>query len=493
MSKNDRGVHLDSLQEGLLLREFFRESGYRMQELLSWLGRIGPPSHHRRDLPLLLHLTREPNRLNTLVRWFIIEQTVEEGIARAVIPEEILRLFVKSGLIVAEGGTLVPAVLLLPLGDLLTASDQAPKDDPRPDLVIGPTPAAQVLSLFTVCRNVGSTLDLCCGSGIHALQKARHSETVVAADLNPRALLFAQFNARLNGVENIEFAQGDGFTPVEGRYFDLIVSNPPFFMLPSSGLLYRDNPLELDGFVENLVRQAPRFLNEGGLFQMIFEWVEIEGQTWQQRLGEWVSESGCDAWIIKDYTQQPTAYCDAKLHSVDQVSVEQDVEALACWTDYYRSRNVASMHGGMIAMRKRSGRRNWVEMEELPSHPKTPFGELVEAVFDAHDLCVTADDEALLAVCPRLSPRVRLEHVWQASEDGWTAPSMQLKLDHGLERGCGVDQQVAAFLSECSGKRSLGELIEALLPKEGPDAQQVRVGCFAVMRQLMQRGFVLKG
>jgi hypothetical protein len=68
---------------------------------------------------------------------------------------------------------------------------------------------------------------------------------------------------------------------------------------------------------------------------------------------------------------------------------------------------------------------------------------------------------------------------------------MQLKLDHGLERGCGVDQQVAAFLSECNGKRSLGELIQSLLPQEGPDAAQARAGCLAVMRELMRRGFVL--
>ena len=492
MSNNDRGVRLDSLQEGRLLRDFFRESGYEMQPLLSWLGRIAPPSRQRRDLPLLLHQTREPNRLNTLVRWFVMEQAVEEAAARAAIPEDVLSLLLKSGLVVAESGRFTPAVLLLPLGELLTASDLAPKQNPRPDLVIGPTPAAQVLTHFAVCRGANSALDLCCGSGIHAMQIAGRCGTVVAADLNPRALLFAEFNARLNGLENIQFAQGDGFAAVEGRRFDLIVSNPPFFLLPSSDLLYRDNPLQLDGFVEKLMRAAPQFLNEGGFFQMIFEWVEIEGQSWQQRLAEWVSECGCDVWIIKDYTQAPTAYCDAKLRTVDQVSVVDDVKTLADWTAYYRRHNVAAMHGGMIAMRKRAGGRNWLEIEELPFHSKVPFGDLVEAVFDTRDQVAAADEEALLALRPRLSPHVGLVQVSQASETGWAAPSMQLKLEHGLERGCGVDQQVASFLSECTGKRTLGELMKSLLPQQGPEAAQARAGCLAVMSQLMRRGFVLK-
>jgi hypothetical protein len=149
------------------------------------------------------------------------------------------------------------------------------------------------------------------------------------------------------------------------------------------------------------------------------------------------------------------------------------------------------MHGGMIAMRKRAGGRNWLEIEELPFQAKMPFGDLVEAVFDTRDQVAAAGEEALLALRPRLSPYVGLVQVSQASESGWAVPSMQLKLDHGLERGCGVDQQVAAFLAECTGKRTLGELMLALLPQQGPDAAQARAGCLAVMRQLMRRGFVL--
>jgi SAM-dependent methyltransferase len=490
MTSNDHSVQLGSLAEGRLLRDFFRESGYESENLAAGFGRIGPPTAHRRDLGLLLHQTREPNRLNTLVRWFIVGQAVEGKTARAMIPGEALRLLLKSGLVTIEGDQFVPAVVLLPFDGLLAASDLPPKDNPRPDLVVGITPAARALTQFAVRGKVRSLLDLCCGSGIHALLMAGQSDAVVAADLNPRALAFAQFNARLNGVDNVEYCQGDGFAPVEGRRFDLILSNPPFFLLPSSDLLYRDNPLDLDGFAQKLVRQAPHFLNEGGFFQMIFEWVEIEGQPWQQRLAAWLSESGCDAWLLKHYSQRPIEYCHARIRTTQPAAVEQDVDTLARWTEYYARHNVAAIHGGVIAMRKRSGGKNWIEIEEAPFDNQAPVGELVEAVFDTHDLVVGAGDEVLLELRPRLSPQATLEQVSRASAEGWTAPSMQLRLDDGLQRVSRVDPQVAVFLSECTGKRTLGELIRTLLPSEGPQADQIRAGCIAVMRQLMRRGFL---
>jgi SAM-dependent methyltransferase len=493
MSNDDRGIHLDSLQEGRLLREFFQASDYVRPKLASWLASVGPPSHSRRNLPLLLHQTREPSRINTLVRWFIIGHPVEEEIARAHIPDEILALLTNSGLLAAENGRLLASVLLLPFGNVLTACDRAPTSQPRPDLVISPGPPTRVLSFFMICRKVRSALDLCCGPGVHAMKLTAQSENVTAADLNPRALQLARFNARINGMERIEFVQGDLFTPFQGRCFDLIVANPPFFLLPANEILYRDNPLELDTFVEKIVRQAPLFLNEGGFFQMIFEWVEIEGQPWKERLAEWVSGSGCDVWLIKDYSQRPTEYSHTKMQTVDQVSVEQDVATMAAWTEHYRRHNVVAMHGGIMAMRKRSGVNNWVEMEEYSIDAKSEFGELVETIFDGHDLVEKSDDEAMLALRPRLSPHLRLEQVLHATEEGWAPRSIELKLDQGLKITCGLDHQVATFLSGCTGKQSLGEWIEPNVPKDASNAAEMRAGCIGVVRWLIQRGFLLPG
>ena len=138
-----------------------------------------------------------------------------------------------------------------------------------------------------------------------AIIASGHSREVVAADLNPRATEVAGFNVWLNGVKNVECLTGDTFDPVRGRTFDLIASNPPFFITPSTGQIYCENSTELDGYCRELVRAAPDYLNEDGYLQITLEWVQLRGQAWQDRLAGWLKDTGCDAWVVRSYRAQP--------------------------------------------------------------------------------------------------------------------------------------------------------------------------------------------
>ena len=148
-------------------------------------------------------------------------------------------------------------------------------------------------------------LDLGTGCGIVALLAASHSEQVCAVDLNPRAVSFALFNSRLNGLGNVTCLQGDRFEPVRGQRFDLILCNPPFVISPSRTIVCRDSGEEEDAFCRKLARQAPMFLNENGYFQMIFQWVERAGEDWREVLTRWFSDTGCDVWVLGLQTADP--------------------------------------------------------------------------------------------------------------------------------------------------------------------------------------------
>jgi ribosomal protein L3 glutamine methyltransferase len=78
---------------------------------------------------------------------------------------------------------------------------------------------------------VTRVLDLCTGSGCLAILAAHAfpNATIDAADLSADALDVAARNVREHGLEDrIQLAQGDLFGAVEGKRYDLIISNPPY-------------------------------------------------------------------------------------------------------------------------------------------------------------------------------------------------------------------------------------------------------------------------
>jgi len=74
-----------------------------------------------------------------------------------------------------------------------------------------------------------TVLDMGTGSGVCAVIAARHSQQVVAVDINPAAVRCARANVALNGVEDrVAVLAGDLFAPLAGRQFDVVLFNPPF-------------------------------------------------------------------------------------------------------------------------------------------------------------------------------------------------------------------------------------------------------------------------
>lgn len=80
-----------------------------------------------------------------------------------------------------------------------------------------------------VVRPRDEVLDLGCGYGPVGIVAATMAPggRVVMVDINERAVVLAAENVRRHGLANVEVLQGDGFAPVFGRRFDVVVTNPP--------------------------------------------------------------------------------------------------------------------------------------------------------------------------------------------------------------------------------------------------------------------------
>ena len=118
--------------------------------------------------------------------------------------------------------------------------------------------------------------DLGTGSGAMglALAKERPHCRVIATDISPAALEVAKSNARKFSLANVEFREGDWFTPLAGETLDMIVCNPPYVRADDSHLQQGDVRFEPaialvsgnDGLdaIRHLAEYALKLLRPGG-------------------------------------------------------------------------------------------------------------------------------------------------------------------------------------------------------------------------------------
>jgi predicted RNA methylase len=434
--------------------------------------------------------TSDCTRLNFLIRWFWIGVQQDRKQASVLFDEDFLSLLLETGILEPAHNDLKPSAMLLPFGGFLVAADHPSAfEKQQSDLVLWPNPTSKFLSRFTVRRHSRKTLDLGTGSGILSLEAAKFSDAVVATDLNERAVNFARFNACLNGITNIEVLAGDGFAPVADQKFDLILSNPPFFITPQSDYLFCENPMDLDGLCRRLVKESPKHLNEDGYMEMLCEWAQIKGQPWEERVAEWLHGTGCDAWVMKGLTQNPEEYAQSRIKETSP-DTSQDGAHYAKYMNYYRHRNVEAIHDGLIVMRRREG-RNFVRIEEVPPTPTGNLSELILSTFAAHDILRQFEnDEKLLEVRPVLSPHARLEQTCVPSNDAWQTQSLELRLTNGFAFRVDVQPLVADFLAMCDGRRTARETIMQFAERADADRQTVTTECLKLIRNLVERGFM---
>jgi len=127
-------------------------------------------------------------------------------------------------------------------------------------------------------RCVQRALDLCTGSGCIGIAMAVHNAElqVDLVDISEDALALAAENiARFEVAERVRAIRSDLFAGLEGKQYDLIVSNPPYVTHsevdalpaeyahePELGLRAGDDGLDL---ALKILRDAPQHLTENGL------------------------------------------------------------------------------------------------------------------------------------------------------------------------------------------------------------------------------------
>ncbi len=124
---------------------------------------------------------------------------------------------------------------------------------------------------------VERALDLCTGSGCIAIAMAHYNPDwqVDGADISDAALSLAAENKARLYADNCNFVKSNLFQGLQGKVYDLIVTNPPYVTNDETDALPKEYSYEPDlglragddglDFALKILRDAPEHLSENGL------------------------------------------------------------------------------------------------------------------------------------------------------------------------------------------------------------------------------------
>jgi SAM-dependent methyltransferase len=391
--------------------------------------------------------------LSQATRLFLLGRAVDAGVLARLDPREL------PGLLEAGGGFVRSTLAIQPWRDLLVLHDWSGGDTGE-DHVVPVSSISGLLADLTVRRPVERALDLGTGSGVQSLLAARHAGRVVAVDVNPRALLLAEWTLALNGVDNVELRHGDLFQPVEGDAFDLVVANPPFIVSPERRWLYRDG-VQGSAISQAVVEAAPSFLRDGGFAHVLCQWPLATGEPWDAKGRSWTAGRGCDVWLLRvmpdanlvDYA----AGWNSPLRDTDQPGFEA---ALDRWLDWFASEEIDSVAFALVTLRKRGG-DNWVRTDEVKEWPADPTGEHVARIFEGQTLVADMMDRELLDLVLEPAEGFRIDETRAWRDGGFELVAAQPRLAAGVAVRPRLSRRLVEILLQLDGRRSLRDLTSA--------------------------------
>ena len=500
-----------------LLRADLTTAGYTVERVRGLWGEMAEAALHRSNRVVAIRAldarqgTEGVEPVATLARLFILGLPADVDAVSRALPTLGADGAVELGLLSrADDGGLRPALDLRPYawvdangsGAWWIASDLgelALGHELGEEHVLGVGGASMTLSGIILPERVGSALDLGTGCGIQALHLSRIADRVVATDISERALELAALNARLNGIDSIEFRLGSMFEPVTGERFDRIVSNPPFVITPRMegvpNYEYRDGGLVGDALVESVFIEAARHLTEDGVAQFLGNWEYRARTDGLDRVADWVEHSRetVDAWVIEREVQDPAEYAETWIRDGGTRAGTAEFERLAAaWLDDFASRSVTGVGFGYVLLRRTDSPTPMRRFERLHGHAgsnSAGLGAHLAVCLAAHDWQVALDDQALLRERVVLAGDVTEErHYWPGDED---PTAMHLRQGGGLARSVGVDTGLAGLVGACDGELALGAIVDAIAQLVEVDAGELGDELLPRVRALIDDGILL--
>jgi SAM-dependent methyltransferase len=481
---------LEGLGDGVLvgLRRALEAHGFDS----AFIGRteqIAPNQLDQIRLPAVrCRLRAQGGGAAVLARLFAYSDRVAAAEAASVFPAAIHDALLGAGLLVREGDEVRGAARLMPFEGVWILSDEmnAPGDP-----VMGA--GATTLFLARAARVVpgAAVLDVGCGAGTLALYAAaRGAGAVVGVDLAERALRWSRINARMNGLA-ATFLQGDLFAPVEGRRFDLIVSQPPYVVATegTEATTYLHGGRLGDELAMRILAEVPALLAPGGRAFVLFDSPVLEGASVEQRLRAAIGDHGLGAFAVVAQglraEMQAIAYSSVRHPALDAayaVSVEAYLAHLAAIG------SERGLHVVVELVRPPEGAAVPTVIVEVPSLLRWDA-----AAFEGLEAGVgraISSDQDLLGSAVAIAPGA-----WLAQESalGGGGHRIKLRFERGRANETDLSDAAAVLVESVLGGGTVADVVARFAQRAGARPEEVRPQVLQFIREGLVSGLLGPG
>lgn len=430
---------------------------------LDQIGRYELMDHAKRDKGLKIR-----DSLGILVKLFLCGWIVPAAETEEFIPGEVLAAMEALGLLERRDGGWVSPVLLYQSFGVYLASDRfvnpdGSEPDTKPDFVFLTLQRTGTDFMSNLPDSPCDTfLDLGTGNGIAGLYAAKNfARRVWAVDITDRSVLFAEFDRRLNGVENITVLKGDLYAPVSDVQFDRIALHPPY-SIAVTDYVYAFGGDDGEYLVRRAVSEAPAVLAPGGMLYCWTTATNRRGAPLEQRVREMLGDAAdnFDVAVLVEEIQDPDTYAVASI-----AAHKGHLRELQNWRERFGRLEVESLAYGAIFVK-----RHDIEGEQPVTLRRTRSAQTgrraIEWLFAwEHSAAQPSRDELLLASKPIAVGGAELQ-VRHQMRDGTLVPiEYALRGLNPFDAALICGPWLAFLFSRCDGRRSGTDLLAEVAPR----------------------------
>ncbi|RYD23295.1 MAG: hypothetical protein EOP88_04750 [Verrucomicrobiaceae bacterium] len=471
------------------LRRQLLKGGYHREALEA----LGLPEHWMRSSirgAALLGHAPEGSPVHTLIRLFTLGESIDGDRALIVLGESVHGLL-EIGFLEAGGGSIRSRFQIIPMTEGWVACDFLRREEQgTADFVMGIGPSSVTLASLTP-PSEGRALELASGIGWLSGRLAKSGLSVVASDLNGRALELGRFSARLCGIEGIDFRLGNGFATVAGEQFDLIVANPPYVQSPGGSMVFKEAE-EGDSICARLLREVPAHLAPGGIAVILINWGHADDDDWAETPLSWVSPEGTRRWLFQTDCSSPADYAWRWISNDPRFPDEQNArDEMQRWFAHYEAGGIGRISGGFMVVQKCEPGGEWTREESRAADKIATTGgaDVLRVLRNQTWLAAEPD---LLASRYTVPDGIRAEACMSLGADGWNRETIRLTSPARLSYDGQVDENVLRLLEIVRAGKAPAALVDEIRTRpEFAAVPDLADHITALVRELVYHGMLL--